>query len=166
MNIPELGMVNPKMGISTNGLKVLKQFEGLRLKAYFDEAGVRTIGWGHTGLPWPGDKITEYQAEELLRHDLERFEQGVNRLVKVPLTQGQYDALVLFAFNVGLGGGPTGSPIGLEESTLLRKLNRGDYEGAYDQFLRWNKVRIGGFPTVSRGLTRRREAEQQLWRTG
>ncbi|MGR2682942.1 lysozyme [Chromobacterium haemolyticum] len=140
------------MNISANGIKLIQQFEGLRLKAYQDAVGVWTIGYGHTGPDvTPGLVITQAQADALLARDLSRFETGVTRLVQVPLHQNQFDALVSFSYNLGLGS--------LQNSTLLRLLNQRDYAGAAAQFPRWNKA--GG--KVLPGLTRRRAAEQALF---
>lgn len=139
------------MKTSDRGLALIREFEGLRLTAYQDAVGVWTIGYGTTRGVKKGQKITDAQAEELLREDVARFEPEVLRLVKVPLSQSQFDALVSFAYNLGsknLGG-----------STLLRMLNAGDYKGAAGQFERWNKA--GG--KVLAGLTRRRAAERKLF---
>lgn len=133
----------------------LKQWEGLRLTAYKDSGGVLTIGYGHTGPDVKaGMTITEAQAEMLLMRDLSRFEQSVERSVKVPLTDNQFGALVSFAYNVGTSA--------FEGSTLLKKLNAGDYSSVPSQLARWNKV--GG--KVLAGLTNRRAAEAGLWATG
>lgn len=140
------------MKISKKGLDLIKAFEGLELKAYKDSVGILTIGYGSTGSHVrPGMVITKEQAEELLKQDVSRFEGGVNDVVKVPLTQNQFDALVSFSFNLGLGN--------LKSSTLLRKLNASDYYGAANEFLRWNKA--GG--KVLNGLTRRRQAEKDMF---
>lgn len=140
------------MNISANGVKLIQQFEGLRLKAYQDAVGVWTIGYGHTGPDvTPGLVISQAQADALLARDLNRFETGVSRLVQVPLNQNQFDALLSFSYNLGLGS--------LQNSTLLRLLNQRDYAGAASQFPRWNKA--GG--KVLPGLTRRRAAEQALF---
>lgn len=144
------------MKISTKGLALIKQFEGLRLKAYDDSVGVWTIGYGTIRYPSGikvkrGDTITEEQATAYLLHDVSRFENAVNKLVKVKLTQNQYDALVSFTYNLGEGN--------LAASTLLKKLNSGDYIGAAKEFLRWN--RAGG--KVLAGLTKRRKAEHDLF---
>jgi lysozyme len=139
------------MRISEAGIKLITLFEGLRLIAYDDGVGVWTIGYGHTQGVQPGDAITEDEAENLLQDDLDDFERCVNHAVSVPLNQHQFDALVSFSFNVGCGA--------LRRSTLLRKLNTGDYAGAADQLLRWNR----GGGRVLRGLTRRREAERSLF---
>lgn len=139
------------MQISKAGLDLIKQFEGLYLKAYRCPAGVPTIGYGHTAGVAMGQTITQQQADDYLRRDVRQFERAVARLVTVPLTQGQFDALVSFAFNLGEGA--------LAQSTLLRLLNAGDHAGAADQFDRWNKA--GG--RVLPGLVRRRAAERALF---
>ena len=139
------------MQISKAGLDLIKQFEGLYLKAYRCPAGVPTIGYGHTAGVAMGQTITQQQADDYLRRDVRQFERAVARLVTVPLTQGQFDALVSFAFNLGEGA--------LAQSTLLRLLNTGDYAGAAAQFDRWNKA--GG--RVLPGLVRRRAAERALF---
>jgi lysozyme len=133
----------------------IKQFEGLRLDAYQCSAGVWTIGYGHTGKGVvPGVRIDEAEAEALLRYDVEKFERGVAELVTVPLSQNQFDALVCFAFNLGLGA--------LRSSTLLRKLNDMDKLGAAEEFLRW--VYAGG--KKLKGLETRRQAERALFLAG
>ena len=140
------------MKTSANGIKLIQGFEGLRLKAYQDSVGVWTIGYGHTGSDvTPGLVINQAQADALLARDLERFETGVTRLVQVPLNQNQFDALVSFSYNLGLGS--------LQGSTLLRLLNADDYAGAAAQFPRWNKAGGKELP----GLTRRRAAEQAMF---
>ncbi|NHR05723.1 lysozyme [Chromobacterium haemolyticum] len=140
------------MKTSDAGITLVKSSEGLKLVAYKCPAGIWTNGYGHTGPDvTPGQVITQAQADALLARDLERFEAGVARLVKVPLNQNQFDALVCFSFNLGLGA--------LQGSTLLRLLNAGDYAGAAAQFPRWNKAGGKELP----GLTRRRAAEQSLF---
>jgi GH24 family phage-related lysozyme (muramidase) len=133
------------------GRNLLKEFEGLRLDAYLCPAGVWTIGYGSTFGVHPGDRITPAEAETLLIKDLDQFEKGVAKLVKVPLSTNQFSALVSFAYNLGLGA--------LEESTLLRVLNKGDYQAAANELLRWDKA--NGVPLA--GLTRRRKAERELF---
>ena len=141
-------------------IDLVKHFEGLYLKAYLCPARVWTIGYGHTGLMhndgtvYPGRNITESEAEALLRYDLEKFSGRVAKLVKVPLEQHQFDALVSFAFNVGEGA--------LGRSTLLKKLNGYNYSGAAEEFIKWNK----GGGKVLAGLARRRKAERHLFATG
>ncbi|HHL1466161.1 TPA: lysozyme [Klebsiella pneumoniae] len=144
------------MQTSEKGIALIKQFEGCKLTAYQDSVGVWTIGYGWTkpvdGKPIrAGMTIKQETAERLLKTGLVSYESDVSRLVKVGLTQGQFDALVSFTYNLGARS--------LSTSTLLRKLNAGDYAGAADEFLRWNKA--GG--KVLNGLTRRREAERALF---
>lgn len=144
------------MQTSEKGIALIKEFEGCRLTAYQDSVGVWTIGYGWTqpvdGKPIrAGMTIKQETAERLLKTGLVRYESDVSRLVKVGMTQGQFDALVSFTYNLGARS--------LSTSTLLRKLNTGDYAGAADEFLRWNKA--GG--KVLNGLTRRREAERALF---
>lgn len=147
----------PPERVSPEGVALLHHFEGFRADAYQDSVGIWTIGYGNTryedGTPVrKGDRVTRERGAELFRNILKGFEQAVLDAVTVPLTQGQFDALVSFAYNVGTGA--------LRSSTLLRVLNAGDYDAAADQFLRWN--RAGG--RVLPGLTRRREAERKLFK--
>lgn len=142
------------MKTSANGRKLIQQFEGCREKAYQDCVGVWTIGYGHTGNVKAGQVISKEEADRLLSQDLVKFESGVEKNVKVALTQNQFDALVSFCYNLGVGS--------LQKSTLLKKLNAGDYKGAAEEFLKWNKA--GG--KVLTGLVRRRELERQLFLTG
>lgn len=140
------------LAYSSKGLALTEQFEGLRLTAYQDSVGVWTIGYGHTGADvHPGLTITQEQASALLSKDVASAVADVNRLVKVPLTQNQFDALVDFVFNVGGGNFAT--------STLLRDLNAGNYAAAAAQFPRW--VHAGG--EILPGLVARRKAEQTLF---
>ncbi|AHG63199.1 lysozyme [Advenella mimigardefordensis] len=152
--------MNEEMKISQAGIDFIKSYEALRLQAYDDGVGVWTIGWGHTKGVKKGDKITVAQAEQYLRDDLVRFEKAVNEWVTVPLQQSQYDALVSFAFNVGTGNpDPKYGKTGFYWSTLRRLLNEGDYIGAANEFLRWDKA--GG--KVLAGLTRRRKDEYNMF---
>ena len=144
------------MKTSTAGIDLIKSFEGLELQAYIDAVGVPTIGYGHTKTVTKKDvsyrkKITEAQALELLRKDLEVFEEAVERLVVVQLTQNQFDALVSFTYNLGEGN--------LQKSTLLKKVNAFLFAQAAEEFAKWNKA--GG--KVLNGLTRRREAERKMF---
>jgi lysozyme len=137
--------------ISAKGLQLIKEFEGCELTAYQDVVGIWTIGVGHVDdTIHEGMTITQEQADELLRKDLNRFETAINGLVTVPITQGIYDALCSFTFNVGEGA--------LADSTLLRLLNKRNYSDSLNQLLRWDKAGGESIP----GLTRRRKAEQQL----
>ena len=137
--------------LSPQGLSLTKQFEGLRLTAYQDVAGVWTIGYGHTGDVHPGQTITNEQADALLLSDMAVAIACVNHSVKVPLTQGQFDALCDFTFNEGIGN--------LTTSTLLRLLNTGDYISAAQQFGKWDYAA----GEVEPGLERRRGIEQAMF---
>lgn len=144
------------MQVSNKGISLIKQFEGCKLKAYQDSVGVWTIGYGWTQPVdgrkiGPGMVIDQATAERLLKCGLVQYEQGVNQLVKVIITQGQFNALVSFAYNLGLRS--------LSTSTLLRKLNAGDKQGAADEFGKW--VNAGGVRL--NGLVKRREAERKLF---
>jgi len=150
-----------KLTTSRKGIDLIHSFEGLRLDAYPDPdtgGAPWTIGWGATtdlqGKPIkPGTKWTREQADERFAVHLAKFEADVNRILNGAITtQGQFDALVSFAYNCGVGN--------LEGSTLMRMHKAGNYEGAAGQFLRWNKAA----GKVMRGLTRRREAEAKLYR--
>jgi lysozyme len=142
--------------MSPAGVKALEQHEGLELEAYLDAAGIYTIGYGHTGSEYaqPGTKITKQKARELLKQDIKEAEDAVNRLVKVGLNQPSFDALVSLVFNIGVGA--------FARSTLLKKLNSGDYLGAADQFNRW--VFANG--KKLNGLVKRRAAERAMFLSG
>lgn len=140
--------------ISDQGLELVKHFEGWYPVAYKCPAGVWTIGYGHTKTARPGMRITEKQGDDLLRMDMEESEGFVNRFVKVPLSQNEFDALVAFTFNVGGGA--------LQKSTLLSLLNQSNYSAVPAQLDRWNKA--GG--KVLTGLVRRRRAEGKLFSQG
>lgn len=137
---------------SDAGLALTKSFEGLHLSAYEDCAGVLTIGYGHTGHGvFPGQSVNEAEADQLLRADLADAVACVNRAVRVTISQGQFDAMVDFCYNAGRGN--------FMQSTLLRKVNCGDFAGAAAQFALW--VYAGG--EVVPGLVRRRRAEATLF---
>jgi lysozyme len=154
------------MKISENAKKLLAEWEGFETQVYRDVAGLPTIGVGHLLTQDErssgkitingqtvryGNGITKQQVYDLLDQDLDRFEDAVNKRVKVPLEQNQFDALVSFSFNVGIGA--------FKNSTLLKRLNKRDYAEVPNQLRRWN--RSGG--QVVRGLVNRREHEIQLW---
>lgn len=144
------------MNISKKGLDLIKEFEGLRLKAYkaLETEKHYTIGYGHYGSDVKKDsKVTKTQAEELLKSDVGRFVAGVEKALKVKVNQNQFDALVSFAYNVGLDA--------FGKSTLLKELNAKDFKGASREFDRWNKS--GG--KVIQGLINRRNKEQSLFDT-
>lgn len=147
------------MGISSVGLALIKMFEGLRLKAYLCSAGVPTIGYGHTKGVRLGDTCSDAQADAWLQEDVQEAVAAVNRLVKVPVTQGQFDALVSFTFNLGADEDVDDKAEGLGDSTLLKKLNAGDITGAAAEFGKW--VKAGG--VVVEGLVKRRQAERELF---
>ena len=139
------------MKISNNGLDLVKHFEGLVLEAYKCPAGVWTIGYGHTKDVQPGDSWSEDHADHMLEVEMEEYEKYINDLVTVELNQNQFDAMVSWVYNLGVGN--------LQSSTLLKVLNAGDYAGVPEQIMRWNKA--GG--KVLEGLTRRRQAEADLF---
>ena len=141
------------MKISDAGLQLIKTSEGFRGNVYSDVAGFPTVGYGHKLLPGESfpEGITEEQATALLETDIQGAQGAVARLVKVALTQGQYDALVDFTYNLGAER--------LESSTLLKYLNAGRYEDAGEQLLAWDMA--GGKPQP--GLVKRRQDELALW---
>lgn len=156
------GLVTPAESaareMTVAGLTLVKHFEGLRLAAYQCPAGVWTIGYGHTNGVFPGQTITEAEAERRLRQDLNYFGEQIQRLTKTPLSDHQYSALTSFAFNVGTGS--------YERSTLLRELNQGRYAAAAEELLRWDKAMVRGLLQPLAGLTRRRRAEKLLFEMG
>lgn len=140
--------------INSTGLLLIKNSEGCKLKAYPDPGtgGMPwTIGYGSTTNVKEGDAVTYQRAEDLLRNDLVRFEEGVDSMVLVDISDNQFSALVCFSFNVGLNN--------LMHSTLLKKVNDSDFNGAAQEFLKWNKAAGKILP----GLSARREAERQLF---
>lgn len=145
------------MNIGDRGLDLIRAFEGFRAEPYLDAVGVPTIGYGSTYYP-DGQRvrltdppISEPEARRLMQATLAEFEDGISAALRVGVTQSQFDALICWAFNIGVSAA--------QNSTLMKKLNSGDYFGAADQFLRWNKA--GG--VVLSGLSRRREAERELF---
>jgi len=139
------------MKTAQKGLELIKHFEGCELTAYKCPAGVWTIGYGHIKGVKEGMTITELQAEEMLKSELNEYEGYINNLVTVELNQNQFDAMVSWVYNLGGGN--------LKASTLLKVLNSGEYDGVPAQMMRWNKA--GG--KVLEGLTRRRQAEADLF---
>ena len=138
--------------MKVHNIDIIKKHEGLRLEAYMPTPNdVWTIGYGHTHTTKQGMKITAGQAESLLRKDITWVEKAVNKLVVVPLTQNQFDALSSLVFNIGEGA--------FAASTLLRYLNKGRYQEAAAEFMRW--IHAGGKRLD--GLIRRRRAEQELF---
>lgn len=154
----------PNRRVSKHGLELIKAFEGCKLKAYRDVAGIWTIGYGHTKGVYPGQVITIELAEKFLIDDVWNFEEEVNLILAgVEVSQAQFDALVSFAFNVGSDIDADDIPEGLGDSTLLKKLLAGDTLGAADQFLSWNKAKVRGKLQPVAGLTKRRAAERALF---
>jgi len=136
---------------SQEGLELIKKFEGCKLKSYKCPAGVWTIGYGHTEDVKEGDIVSPQEADKLLRADVFKFEEYVADNVMVNLTQNQFDALVTWTFNLGVGN--------LRNSTMLKKLNNADYTSVPFEMKRWNKA---GGKTLD-GLVRRRQAESLLF---
>ena len=141
------------MKCSQEGLALIKKFEGCRLKAYRCSANVLTIGYGHTGGVKEDDTITQPEADKLLENDIAKFEEYVSDNVIVELKQYQFDALVAWTFNLGVGN--------LRQSTMLKKLNEADYASVPSEMKRWNKA---GGKTLD-GLIRRRNAEALLFQS-
>jgi lysozyme len=136
---------------------LLKKFEGCKLKAYKDPVGIWTIGYGHTSAAGEPDvteglTITQDEAEEILKRDLVKYEKPVADMVKVPLSQHQFDVLVDFAYNAGVGN--------LKSSTLLKRVNAGDFDAVPNELMKWTKAKGKELP----GLVRRRRAESEWWR--
>ncbi len=148
-------MTNELLETSDEGIGLIQTMEGLRLKPYKDSVGKWTIGYGHTTiakvLAMAGISFTEDQCYRLLVYDLKDAETGVKRLVKVELKQSEFDALVSFAFNLGVGK--------LGASTLLNKLNMGDKVGAASEFTKWVMAGESKLP----GLVKRRQAEMAMF---
>jgi lysozyme len=151
------------MILSQNGLKLIMSFEGLKLSPYLDTAGVPTIGYGTIMYPsghavtMNDPAITTTQAAQYLEWEVNQKVGSVQHYVQVVVSQNEFDALVSFAYNEGLGA--------LKTSTLLRLLNLGDTQGAADQFLMWDKDRVDGQLVVNQGLLNRRQAERNLFLT-
>lgn len=144
--------MNTNLRTSEEGRELIQEHETLRLKAYRCPAGVWTIGWGHTGDDvHEGMVITRPQAVALFNHDIGVCEEAIFRLVRARLNQAQFDALVSFTFNIGGAA--------LAKSTLLRKLNAGEYDAVPFELARWNKAKGKVLP----GLVRRRKDEAALW---
>ena len=144
--------------VTTTVRNKIKQWEGMKLMPYQDGAGVWTDGYGNTHNVVPSKKISQAKADADLVRNLREAEGAVERLVKVPLTDNQFGALVSFVFNVGVEAFRT--------STLLRLLNAGNYNAVPLQLARWNKITVKGRKVPSEGLTNRRAAEVGLWATG
>ena len=150
------------LDLSDSGISLLKRLEGFSARMYRDSAGKPTIGFGHLIVPGdgvaPGDILEDVQATGLLRRDVQKAVNAVNQAVSVELNQNQFDALVIFVYNVGAGA--------FHGSHLLQLLNQGDFVGASNQLLLWCKVHTpqGRFVELA-GLKNRRVAEQILFNT-
>lgn len=142
-------------------IELIKEFEGFRPHAYVDTDGTPVIGYGLSRIAGKkvrmGDRISTHQADAALKAEIHALQKQIKSIVKVQISEHQLGALTSFAFNTGF--------YGLKNSTLLRKLNSGDYHGAANEFLRWNKAHSRGRLVPLPGLTRRRQAEKELFLT-
>jgi lysozyme len=152
------------MNTSINGINFIKKAESCVLQSYQDSAGIWTIGWGSTMYKsgkrvGPDETITQEEADELLSWEVSNKEVSVSAFVRnLKLNQNQYDALVSFAYNVGIGG--------LQISTLLKTIKKNPSDPYIrDCFLMWNKITVNGRKVVSKGLTERRKREADLYFT-
>ena len=149
------------MRVSDKGIELLKELEGWRAKAYLDSVGKLTIGWGHVIVPGdgitPDDTIDKVKGTSLLKRDLNWAEMCVTRNVPDNISQNQFDALVLFTYNVGCAA--------YNSSTLYRFIHQSDFDAAAKEFPRWNKGRVDGKLVEIKGLTNRRAKEQDLFNT-
>lgn len=145
---------------SQNAYAIIKHYESIRLDSYLDPKGIATIGWGHTGrdVEHP-TTVSREEAIRLLAEDVHFVEHQLNRmLIREPIAQNQFDAIVSWAFNIGCGRAG--------KSTLVRLFNLGDDKGAANEFLRWNSCKINGQTVRLKGLTNRRNTERQLFTSG
>jgi len=147
------------MKVSQVGIKLIQTFESCRLQAYQDSKAIWTIGWGNTQYEngirvKKGDVLTQQRADELFATILLSFEYGVNKRVGASVTQGMFDALVSFSYNLGLGN--------LDKSTLLKKVNANPLDSTIrTEFMKW----VNKGSSFEKGLTRRRKAEADLYFT-
>lgn len=145
--------------VSATAINIVKEFEGFEAEAYIDTDGTPVIGYGLSriaGKPVQiGDRILPEQADAALKNQLQEIQQQIEKTVKVELSDHQLSALASISYNVGVGG--------IKKSTLVRKLNAGDYAGAANEFLRWDKANVSGRLVQLPGLTRRRQAERALF---
>lgn len=160
VNNPKAPKFNSKgQPTKAHDLHHIKKWESLRLEAYKPTPhDFWTIGWGHTGNVRPGMVITKTEAERLLRDDLTWVQKAIRELVHVPLSQKQYDALAGLIFNIGRTN--------FKKSTVLRRLNASDYEGAAEAMMMWTKQRQNGVLVELRGLVRRRKQEKEMFLDG
>lgn len=145
-----------ELRINDAGLQIIKDSEGLRLEAY-EAGGEWLIGYGHRRTAQAGMTITEQEAEQLLREDVRASEDAVRRLVTVPVNENQFSAMVSLAYNLGEGG--------FSRTTVLERINAGDYDGAADGFLVHDRVRMNGELQSVPYLTERRQKERDLFLT-
>ncbi|EFG4626584.1 lysozyme [Shigella flexneri] len=147
------------MQLSSKGLEAIKFFEGLRLEAYKDSAGIPTIGYGTiriNGRPVTmGMKITAEQAVQYLLADVENYVGAVNRAIKVPTTQNEFDALVVETYNIGIGA--------MQDSTFIKRHNAGNKAGCAEAMQWWNKITVNGQKVTSKGLQNRRSLEAKIY---
>ena len=146
--------------ISQNCLNLIRKWEGLYLDAYLNSVGIWSIGYGTTEYPdgkkvKQGDDISIQQARKFLQYKVDRVADEVNQLIRVALTQNQFDALVSFCYNVGITE--------FKYSSLLEKLNQGDYQSAAHEFSRWNKVMVNEVKIILPDLVNRRDDEKNLF---
>lgn len=147
------------MQLSQKGLDAIKFFEGLELKAYPDSEGTPTIGYGTikiAGKPVRmGMVITKEQAEQYLLEDVEKFVVAVNKAIKVPTTQNEFDALVIETYNIGIGA--------MQGSTFMKRHNAGNKVGCAEAMQWWDKITVKGKKVASKGLANRRRLEAKIY---
>lgn len=144
------------MSAVNKATEFIKEWEGFSATPYRCPAGVLTIGYGETeGVTEHSKPVTEAEAHLMLKRRVREFAEQIDPLIEVELNENQAAALLSFCYNVGVGA--------FKASTLLRKLNKGDADGAAREFLRWNRTTVNGRKKVLPGLTRRREAEKALF---
>jgi lysozyme len=145
--------------VSIIAINLIKEFEGFKDQAYIDSDGTPVIGYGLSRIAGKpvriGDRIDSKQADVALKAQLQEIHQQLNSTIKVQLSDRQFSALASLSFNVGIKA--------IKNSTLVRKINAGDYTGAADEFLRWDKANLRGQLVQMPGLSRRRQAERQLF---
>jgi lysozyme len=139
------------MQTSERGRKLIESFEGLKLTSYQDQRGIWTIGYGSTTDVWPNMTITQQEADDRLGIDLHNAEQAIYKNIQIPLNQNQFDALVSLVYNIGVGA--------FKKSTLLKLIDRADFQGAANQFLAWDKTN----GVINEGLVNRRSVERNLF---
>lgn len=152
-----VGKSNPspkQMRVSNEGVIFIKRWEGFRSKPYVCDGGVLTIGYGHTHDVREGQRVTELEADQMLRRDLDYYATKVADVIHITLNQNQFDALVSLTYNIGVPA--------FAKSTLLKKLNEGNFHAAGEQFTRWVHAKGKKLP----GLIRRRSEEQEMFLKG